>query len=227
MAFRKKAHAVLTDNLDILIIQECERLDKLIFKEDVKEPNDSYWYGDNPHKGLGVFTYGDYTISPLPDHNTDFRFVVPLQISNTKNTYTLLAIWAQKPETNDNYGVQIWNAIQYYTDLLSLDNLLLIGDFNSNTFWDKSNRVSNHSNVVAYLSDLGIESTYHVFHDQIQGKEKDPTFYLYKQIGRPYHLDYCFISQDLLKKLQDVQVGNHKDWTKLSDHSPVIVSFDE
>ena len=226
MAFRKKAKAILTENPDILIVQECERLDKLIFKENIKEPNDSYWYGDNPHKGLGIFTYGDYTISPLPDHNTDFRFVVPLKISNKKNTYTLLAIWTQKPGTNDNYGIQIWNAIHYYVDLLSLDNVLLIGDFNSNTFWDKLNRVSNHSNVVAHLYDLGIESTYHVFYNQIQGKEKDPTFYLYKQISRPYHLDYCFVSQSLLKKLNEVQIGNHKDWTLLSDHNPVIVTFD-
>ncbi|MEP0262868.1 endonuclease/exonuclease/phosphatase family protein [Dokdonia sp.] len=227
MAFRKKAQALLSENPDILIIQECERLDKLIFKDAIKEYNDSYWYGDNPHKGLGVFTYGNYTISPLPDHNTDFRFVAPLQVSNAKNTYTLLAIWAQKPDTNDNYGIHIWNAISYYTDLLSLDNLLLIGDFNSNTFWDKPNRVSNHSNVVSYLSKLGIESAYHYFYNQVQGKEKDPTFYLYKQIGRPYHLDYCFTSQNLLKKLKNVSVGNHKDWTALSDHSPVIISFEE
>lgn len=227
MAFRKKAHAILSKNPDILIIQECERLDKLIFKEEVKEPNDSFWYGDNPHKGLGVFTYGSYTITVLPDHNTDFRFVVPLQISNGQHTYTLLAIWAQKPDTNDNYGIHIWNAINYYTELLLLDNLLLIGDFNSNTFWDKPHRESNHSNVVAYLSKLGIVSTYHHFYNQKQGEEKDPTFYLYKQLGRPYHLDYCFVSQNLLLKLKDVQVGNHQDWTKLSDHSPVTVSLDD
>ena len=29
------------------------------------------------------------------------------------------------------------------------------------------------------------------------------------------------------EKLQNVQVGNHKDWTVLSDHSPVIVTFEE
>jgi len=227
MAFRKKAQAVLFENPDILIIQECERLDKLIFKGEIQKPNDSFWYGDNPHKGLGIFTYGDYTISPLSNHNTDFRYVIPLQISNTTNTYTILAIWAQKPNSNDNYGIHIWKAINYYTDLLSLDNLLLIGDFNSNTFWDKPNRESNHSNVVAYLSKLGIESTYHHFYNQTQGKAKDPTFYLYKQIERPYHLDYCFVSRNLLDKLQDVHVGNHQDWTTLSDHSPVIISFDE
>ncbi|WP_299682997.1 endonuclease/exonuclease/phosphatase family protein [uncultured Dokdonia sp.] len=199
MAFRKKAQTILFENPDILVIQECECLDKLIFKDEIQKPNDSFWFGDNPHKGLGVFTYGEYAISPLPDHNTDFRFVVPLQISNGQITYTLLAIWAQKPETNDNYGIHIWNAINYYTEIVSLDNLLLIGDFNSNTFWDKPNRESNHSNVVAYLSKHTIESTYHYFHNQIQGKEKDPTFYLYKQLGRPYHLDYCFVSKTSLR----------------------------
>lgn len=226
MAFRKKAQTILFENPDILVIQECECLDKLIFKDEIQKPNDSFWFGDNLHKGLGVFTYGEYAISPLPDHNTDFRFVVPLQISNGQITYTLLAIWAQKPETNDNYGIHIWNAINYYTEIVSLDNLLLIGDFNSNTFWDKPNRESNHSNVVAYLSKHTIESTYHYFHNQIQGKEKDPTFYLYKQLGRPYHLDYCFVSKDLLKKLQNVHIGNHKDWVALSDHSPIIIDFE-
>lgn len=55
MAFRKKAEFILTEQLDILIVPECESPDKLIFKNEVTKPSDLFWYGKNLNKGIGVF----------------------------------------------------------------------------------------------------------------------------------------------------------------------------
>jgi endonuclease/exonuclease/phosphatase family metal-dependent hydrolase len=42
---------------------------------------------------------------------------------------------------------------------------------------------------------------------------------------KPYHLDYCFLSRDLLERVTDVRVGEYEDWIGLSDHMPLIVDL--
>lgn len=60
MAFRKKAFFILTHRPDILVIVECEHLDKLLYTVDIPKPTDSLWFGKNQYKGLAIFSYGDY-----------------------------------------------------------------------------------------------------------------------------------------------------------------------
>lgn len=102
---------------------------------------------------------------------------------------------------------------------------MLVGDFNSNTIWDKKHRAGNHSNVVKFLEDKGIYSSYHLHYKQIQGKEQHPTLYMYRHIDKPYHIDYCFVSADMAENIQSVEIGNFDFWTKHSDHVPVVVTF--
>ena len=64
-AFRKKADVILKYNPDILVVQECEHPSKLIFNSDTKLPKDSLWFGDNHHKGIGVFSYSKYRLQQL------------------------------------------------------------------------------------------------------------------------------------------------------------------
>lgn len=105
--------------------------------------------------------------------------------------------------------------------------MLLVGDFNSNSIWDYQHRVGSHSAVVNRLAEKGIHSLYHVHHQQEQGKEAHPTFYLYRQKEKAYHIDYCFGSADMVKRLVSVEVGEHEEWMKWSDHVPAMVTFNE
>ena len=102
----------------------------------------------------------------------------------------------------------------------------LIGDFNSNTIWDKPKRAGNHSDVVQVLGAKKISSAYHYHFKQTQGKEEHPSFYLYRHLDKPYHLDYCFASKDLMKKLTRAEMGSHEQWCAYSDHTPLIVDFE-
>ena len=123
------------------------------------------------------------------------------------------------------YVEQVWKAIHHYDKKLKNKQTILIGDFNSNTIWDRKHRAGNHSSVVKRLEEKGILSCYHVHHKQIQGKEKDPTFYLYKHKDKPYHIDYCFLCGNLAENLHSVEVGDFATWTRYSDHVPVIVTL--
>lgn len=226
MAYRKKAAVILKHKPDILIVQECEHPEKLIYTDDIPVPNDVFWYGSNQNKGIAVFSYCDMRIQLLDVHESKFRYVIPLTIFNDKIHFTLFAVWCQKLEKHDCYTEQIWNAIHFYDQLLKFDNVIIVGDFNSNSIWDKPRRIYNHTNLVKELRLNRIYSAYHHFYKQEQGQEKHPTLFMHRKINRPYHIDYCFASQNLIEKLTEVEIGEYNDWTMHSDHKPLIVKFD-
>ena len=224
--FRRKAEFILNEKPDILIVQECEHPDKLQFNFNTPLPKDIYWYGSDHNQGLGIFSYSDYKFKLLDIHNPDFKCILPLSVTNGINDFTLFAISAYNPKDKDGqYITQVWKAIHYYDQLLKDNKTILIGDFNSNTIWDKPRREGNHSAVVEKLKNKNIFSTYHTYFSQEQGKEQHPTFYLYRHLDKPYHIDYCFASVDFIEKLSNVEVGNYKDWSQYSDHSPLILTF--
>jgi exonuclease III len=226
MAFRKKAASILAYQPDILIIPECENPEKLKFESKAQLPTDVLWYGNNPDKGLGVFSYSNYKFELLDCHNPDFKNILPIAVTGGDIDFTLFAIWANNTEDKEgHYITQVWKAIHYYEPLLSESKTILIGDFNSNTIWDKPRREGNHSTVVEKLEAKKIFSTYHKFYHQIQGNEEHATLFMYRHQDKPYHIDYCFASIDFIEKLESVAVGTYEDWTQHSDHKPLIVKF--
>ena len=227
MAFRKKAEFILAHKPDILIVPECEDPEKLKFKPGVQQPTDILWFGKNPNKGLGIFSYSDYRFRVLESYNPAFRIVIPVEVTGPDTSFILYAIWAYNPSDPDGtYIEQVWKAIDYYDKHMTNKNTILIGDFNSNTIWDRKRRIGNHSHVVQRLEEKGIYSCYHLHHKQVQGKEQHPTLYMYRHKDKPYHLDYCFVSADMAEKISSVEIGDYEGWMEYSDHVPVMVTFD-
>ena len=226
MAFRKKAALVVNYNPDIVIVQECEHPDKLQFASGDRVPTDALWFGNNKNKGLGIFSYSQCKLKPLRGHNTNLRMIVPVKVTGGEFDFTLFAVWAYNPDDPDGkYVEQVWKAIHHYNRTIKSKQTVLIGDFNSNTIWDRKYRVGNHSHVVTRLEKKGIVSCYHHHHKQVQGCESHPTFYLYKHKDKPYHLDYCFASADIINQIESVEIGEYECWKQYSDHVPVIVTF--
>ncbi len=226
MAFRNKAQFILMEEPDILIVPECEHPDKLVFKTDTKRPTDTLWFGTNLNKGLAIFSYSSLRFKVLEEHCEDFQTIIPISVTGGAFEFNLFAIWANNPHDHDGHYIeQVWKAIHHYEKLLSDKPTLLVGDFNSNTIWDRKHRESNHSNVVKYLEEKNIFSSYHLFHNQSQGKEQHPTLYMYRHEDKPYHIDYCFMSNDLIEKLQAVEIGDYNHWISYSDHVPLIVTL--
>jgi exodeoxyribonuclease III len=226
-AFRKKADLILALHPDILVIQECEHPDKYIYNPGNKNPDSQYWYGDSKHKGICILSFKDYKFELLPIFNPKFRYILPFYVTGHGKTFTLFAIWAMNNKENYDarYIGQVWLAINYYADLLGAATIL-VGDFNSNKIWDNKSRVGNHSDVVTKLAENNIQSIYHRHFEMEQGKEKNSTFFLQRNINKPYHIDYCFASADILDKVLNLEIGTYQNWTTYSDHSPLIVDFD-
>ncbi len=226
-AFRKKADFILALQPDILVIQECEHPDKLKFNPTTPKPNDMYWYSDGGKKGLGIFSYSNYKFELLPDFNPKFRYILPFRVTGNGQSFTLIAVWAMSNKENYNarYIGQVWLAINYYTSLI-VDSTIVIGDFNSNKIWDQKERVGNHSDVVAFLAEKNILSSYHEYLNMKQGEEQHPTFFLQKNKNKPYHIDYCFASKNFITKIKHLEVGHFDFWKSYSDHAPLEIDFD-
>lgn len=227
-AFRTKNTEILSLSPDILIVAECENPEKLKFGKLTPQPSDYYWYGDSENKGIGIFSYSNYTLKLLDSFKPEYRYVLPIKISGYGNNYTFLAIWAMnnKEVPEARYIGQIWFAINYYANLLN-DSTILIGDFNSNRIWDYKDRVGNHSDVVNKLKEYDIYSLYHEQNNLSHGDEIDPTFYMFRKPDKPYHIDYCFASRRIMNSGYSIKVGNHKDWIDKSDHVPIIIELND
>lgn len=225
-AFRNKYQRILSLKPDIIIIPECEPEEKLKFGKQIPQPTDFFWYSDNESKGIGVFSYSDYKFELLKEFNPKFSYIIPLKVSNNKESFLLFAIWAKdnKEDPRARYIAQVWLALDYYSHLLN-QNTILIGDFNSNQIWDDNSRLGNHSDVVAVLCQNKIRSLYHEQFGIEHGKEEDHTFFMYRKIEKPYHIDYCFASNQFINQGSNIQLGNPDEWIDISDHIPLIVDI--
>lgn len=227
MAFRNKTEPILKQKPDLLIVQECESLDKFDFDSFPVKPTSMHWCGyKEGKKGVAIFSFGKYSFRVHDLYSEAFSVVVPIIVSNGTEEYNVIAVWTVDTREKDGHYIdQIWKAIDHYDTHITASRTILIGDFNSNVIFDKKTRESSHGNMVTKLAKKGIVSAYHEKHKQVQGTERDPTFYLYRHQDKPFHLDHCFISADLLSRLQKVEIGKFEDWHKLSDHAPMTVSF--
>ncbi len=225
MAFRKKGHLIQNEEPDILIVPECEHPDKLLNL--ALNATSTLWYGTNKNKGLAVFSFGRYVLKEMNDHNVELKLFCPIHVTGGECDFKLFAVWANNPQDWEyQYIGQVWKAIHYYENILSTEQIIIAGDFNSNIIWDKLHRKASHTMVIDMLESLGIFSTYHMHNNEAQGKELHSTFHLYRHENKPYHIDYCFASQFFIERLIDVEVGQFRNWTLYSDHKPLIVTFD-
>lgn len=225
-AFRKKISIFDEEGIDLFIIQECEHVSKFINKHCLKPHYNMYWFGDDLNKGLGIVHSPKIKIELHQSYNKDFKYVVPLIIRYSKRKIHLLAIWANNKEDMKNrYVGQVWKAIHHYDDILKNKNIILAGDFNSNSIWDRKSRIGNHSDVVTHLKKRKINSLYHAHYQEFHGAESMPTFYLYKNKSKPYHLDYVFLSDVMYRDVNNFEIGSFETWKLWSDHMPLKLQW--
>lgn len=209
------------------IIQECENPETCSSSAYNNWAVNYLWIGDNKNKGLGIFANKHVNLISLSwtdtykDHKV--KHFLPCLVNNA---FTLLAVWThQNNSPNFGYIGQFWKYLQLHKR--KLQHIIIAGDFNSNSRWDEWDRWWNHSDVVKELLDIGIESLYHSYYKEAQGKETQPTFYKHRNLQKPYHIDYCFASAAFVQQLKNVTIEPYDKWMHLSDHSPLIITLSE
>ena len=116
--------------------------------------------------------------------------------------------------------------IDMYPEIFDQGPVVILGDFNANTIWDKTHpKHLNHSSVVERLAKRGIVSAYHLVRGEPQGKESEATFYLDHDASKPFHIDYCFLPKAWAERISLVEVGTFQKWEGHSDHRPLLVEI--
>ena len=228
MAFRKKKEQALKLKPDILIIQECEDPSR---KGKWEEFNNYVWVGDNPNKGIGIFSKKNYEIEKLNDLKIDYsKYVIPVKIKGDNQELKLFAIWAMnnKEDRKKRYIGQVYTAINHYDEFID-SNTIIAGDFNWNYIWDESPDsplYGNLNDTTKILNNKGLFSVYHNLRKNEFGEELSPTFYMYRKINRPYHIDYIFIHEDKFDYIKDFWIGKYENWIDYSDHMPLFIEIE-
>jgi exonuclease III len=225
MRFRDKIDNILSFNADILVIPECEAPEKWRGKNHHKDINQFLWFGDNLNKGIGILNLNDaFNIKLHPFYNKDFRYIIPLIVTG-KQSFLLFAVWSQLTKSKyDSYIGQIFLALKYYECLLK-EPCIIAGDWNSNKIFDHIKRVGTHSDVVDFLEKVNIRSTYHHLLNEEHGLETQPTHYFRKNKSSPFHIDFIFASETLVKQIRNLEIGTYEEWINLSDHMPIFMEL--
>ncbi|WP_231377442.1 endonuclease/exonuclease/phosphatase family protein [Arthrobacter sp. 162MFSha1.1] len=214
MGFAKKRALVEALKPDIAILAETSQ-------RHIAETEATFkaWVGSNPHKGLGVigFTNRSYML-----HEADA--LLPWHIPFTVDGLNIIGLWAHVRDKDLKYVRVTHEIVSRHADFLTSAPSLIIGDFNSNTVWDREHPGRNHSMLVERLQGLGLQSVYHRANGDAHGAETSKTYFHTKRLHFGHHIDYAFLSEACRGSLA---IGNHEDWLKYSDHMPLILDIVE
>ena len=209
-------------------MQECENfetIDPEILKELKTGIGNFFWKGENKNKGLAVLGRKGIKLESL-NWNENFRgrnlkYFLPVLV---EGKYKLLGVWAHKAEAKAfAYIGQFWQYMENNKD--QFNDIVIGGDFNSNSIWDSWDRWWNHTDCINELEKLNIFSVYHKIVNEEQGEESRKTFFHRKNRDTSYHIDYFLASGKWICEKTSFSIGRTEEWLDNSDHMPLILEL--
>ena len=217
MGFGKKRDVAMSLQPDILVLQECSARDIANTDAPFK-----HWIGSNTQKGMAIIGFADYDYAVDTSYTGEWPWFLPVRIANVP--LHILGLWACVKDRRLRYVRVAHQAIDHYARFLSVPHVIAVGDFNSNTIWDDRYSEHSHTELVAKLGRSGLVSAYHTLRSELHGQETTPTWYMYRHLANPYHLDYAFVSQALSSSCE-LLIGEPDEWLRRSDHMPLILTL--
>lgn len=208
---------------DLAIIQESFHPNE--FQQDILFEN-AIWVGEEKKNGLGISILSfskDYQLSLLVDE-VKYDWVVPIKVSGKEN-FILIAVWTKRMP-GFSYGKVLYSALQEYESLIQNDPVIIMGDFNLDKRVPSSfTGVGGYGKIMGLFESYGLKSCYHSNSMEEFSLESAATYYHYGKVDMPFHIDYCFVSQDVLQGMQTFHIGTAEEYLSLSDHVPLVLEF--
>lgn len=221
-AFKNKHSFARALQPDILVVPECERPPGLQQPLEPPAVRSFEWFGSNPRKGLAVVSYGEYSLELHPSYEPRHEWIVPLSVEGPV-AFVLLAVWTLPlGSQGGRYVRPLFEAFESYASLMASSEVVWAGDFNANFVFDKPLRKYTFRQFVSLLAQNGLQSLYHRQSQCEHGAEPDPTFYLHHNADKGHHIDYVFASERFHFNGAGVSIGSHSEWSKRSDHAPLV-----
>ncbi len=208
---KKKLDYLLNLDGDIYVVQECGDLSK---NEFIRKNYNYHWSGENKNKGIGIFSKPHIKLELLNWENRIFKEYLPVLVNGK---FILLGVWACDPYIFSLYSYYLVNRTYFNK------NMIITGDFNSNSIWDKEYKAASHTNLMNEWDKLGLKSCYHLKTSEEPGFETDYTFYMYRKELKKYHIDYSFCREEIFR---DFTIYRDSESLSYSDHFPIILDVD-
>ncbi|MBR5502884.1 MAG: hypothetical protein IKV87_00305 [Methanobrevibacter sp.] len=209
--FREKFSEIIEEDADIYVIQECEDPSQSSEEEYREFAGENYiWTGHLHYKGLGIFAGEDVKLERI-DVKGQFEHFIMVRVNDSFN---LLGVWAMP-----KYVEMIHDFFDENEDLFD-ENLVMCGDFNSNVVFNYHHpKKKNHTELHKKLESKNLVSVYHDLTGDGQGEEKAMTFYQARHLNNPYHLDFVYAGENVVKEFE---ILDFYKWITLSDHLPLV-----
>lgn len=214
--FAAKLDAALNLRPDLLVVQEISRKH---FDELNLLPLDGLWTG-NERRGLAVISLRGDPLRLDPLFDASLPHFLPVHVGSLR----ILATWASVRTSTQRYVRLMHHSLDHYRDFLPVERGIIVGDLNSATVFDRKHGDLNHTSLVEKLAKQGYVSLWHHQECEEHGSESRPTFYMYRRAQQTWHLDYAFLSSDLLSGAS-IKIGLPDIWLQVSDHMPLVVDI--
>jgi len=112
-AFHRKTSFAEELGPDLLVVPECEKPGSITQSFGAKPLRSHHWIGDNPRKGLGVFSFGEYSLEVHSAYDPKHRWILPVRVSGPFS-FTLLAVWAMPHGDARSYVQPLIDALENY-----------------------------------------------------------------------------------------------------------------
>jgi len=214
--FTSKYVEVEKYDADVLIIQECEKLEKKSFKG-----YEFHWIGHNEAKGLAILTKGESEFLEMR-YNPKLIYFLPVKFKDI----LILGVWAfnsrAKKFGNSRSGYFL-DAIEHYKEAIgSSRRVIIAGDFNNGPQWDIPGHQNNFVDINRSLNDLGLFSAYHVYSKEVFGLESMQTHFHQKNPEKKFHIDYIYAN---FEEVVSAKIERFENWSLFSDHTPLFTEL--
>lgn len=228
MALHTKAHLVESLAPDIAVLPESAHPDRVGDALTGVGATTMQWIGASPNKGLLVAAFGDWTLRIDDAYDPGYQWVMPLHVDGPVQI-RMLAIWDMNHRGSGHDSARRLGAcrasLEHYAEFLSgpADLTVISGDFNNSVYWDKAGATVRFGDFMDQLQTHGLISAYHHQHGCARGAEPHPTLWWTRNVDKPYHVDYTFVSPS--SAIDTVTIGTHAEWLAYSDHAPMTVDL--
>ena len=217
--FSEKFPAILEEDADIYVIQECENPLIIDSEEYADFASNYFWVGENQYYGLGIFAKDNVKLKLMDFDAKGLRYFIPV---NVNDDFNLLGVWTN-PDMDGTKTIYYPKEItKYYEEHKDSgffnEDMIICGDFNCDVRLADKRHGKNVLEMAERLSEKRLVDTYHYLNCELQGEETIATFYWYRKLDKPFHLDHVFSSPN---KVKDLQIGDADKWLELSDHMPL------
>lgn len=181
---------------------------------------DSRCVGDVPC--LAIVARQGLHLEPHPENDAAPDLMAGFRVSGSES-FDLLAVWPVSRPDEFSYHQVLMAALDHYADLLGSGRAVMIGDFNSSS--RVRSQARTHQRFVSGAAGLGLSSLYHHQTGEQHGQESVSTYRHASGSTRDFHLDYCFVSEELLGSSR-LRILHDESWMRVSDHYPLVVDLD-